>query len=39
LSRVFEIIGEPVPGSTEYGALLVAVELETARRVSRPGGR
>ena len=39
LSRVFEIIGEPVPGSTEYGALLVAVELETARRVSRLSGR
>jgi purine catabolism regulator len=39
LSRVFEIIGEPVPGSAEYGALLVAVELETARRVSRLSGR
>ena len=39
LSRVFEVIGEPVPGSTEYGALLVAVELETARRFSRLSGR
>ena len=38
LSRVFEF-RRPVPGSTEYGALLVAVELETARRVSRHSGR
>ena len=35
LGRIFEIIGEPVPGSAEYGALLVAVELETARRAAR----
>ena len=34
LARIFEIIGEPVPGSPEYGALLVAVELETARRAA-----
>ena len=34
LSRIFEIIGEPVPGSAEYGAILVAVELETARRAA-----
>jgi PucR family transcriptional regulator, purine catabolism regulatory protein len=32
LGRIFEIIGDPAPGSAEYGALLVAVELETARR-------
>jgi purine catabolism regulator len=35
LGRIFELIGEPVPGSAEYGALLVAVELETARRAAR----
>jgi purine catabolism regulator len=34
LGRIFELIGEPVPGSAEYGALLVAVELETARRAA-----
>jgi PucR family transcriptional regulator, purine catabolism regulatory protein len=35
LARIFEIIGEPEPGSAEYGALLVAVELETAQRLAR----
>jgi PucR family transcriptional regulator, purine catabolism regulatory protein len=35
LGRIFELIGEPVPGSAEYGALLVAVEVETARRAAR----
>jgi PucR family transcriptional regulator, purine catabolism regulatory protein len=34
LARIFAIIGEPAPGSAEYGALLVAVELETARRAA-----
>jgi PucR family transcriptional regulator, purine catabolism regulatory protein len=34
LSRIFTVIGNPVPGSAEYGALLVAVEIETARRGS-----
>jgi purine catabolism regulator len=34
LSRIFEIIGEAAPGSAEYGALLVAVELESARRAA-----
>jgi len=35
LGRIFEIIGHPVPGSAEYGALLVAVEMEIARRAAR----
>jgi purine catabolism regulator len=35
LARIFEIIGHLAPGSAEYGALLVTVELETARRAAR----
>jgi PucR family transcriptional regulator, purine catabolism regulatory protein len=33
LAKIFELVGDPAPGSPEYGALMVAVELEAARRL------
>jgi purine catabolism regulator len=35
LGKIFELLGNPTPGTPEYGALTVAVELEAARRMAQ----